>query len=45
MKRFNCVETTAMLVCEQISSDSFKNEITLKLYVQINDWCSIVTVI
>ena len=34
-----------MLVCKQISSNSFKNEITYKLYVQINDWCLIVIVI
>ena len=33
MKPFNCGETPAIL----ISSNSFKNEITYKLYVQTND--------
>ena len=40
MKPFNCVETIAMLECKQISSNSFKNEITFKLfnytYIDIN---------
>ena len=31
MKWFNCVETIAILVCNQISSNSFKNEIIDKL--------------
>ena len=29
---FNCLETIAILVYKQISSDSFKNEITYKLF-------------
>ena len=45
MKPFNCVETIAILMCKQMSSNSFENEITYKVftykhafnYVQIND--------
>ena len=33
------VETVAIQVSKQISSDSFKNEITYKLCAQTNDWC------
>ena len=33
------VETIAILVHKQISSNSFKNEITYKLGVQTNDSC------
>ena len=41
MKSFNCVETIAIQVWKQISSDSFENEInykqfTFKSYVHIN---------
>ena len=40
MEQFNCVETTAILVCKQISSNSFKNEITNNLlyimYISLN---------
>ena len=32
MKRFNSVETIVKLVCKQISSNSFKNESTKKLF-------------
>ena len=27
-----CLETIAILVCKQISSNSFKNEVTYKLF-------------
>ena len=41
MKPFNHVESTAILACKQINSNSFKNEIsykifTRKLYVHIH---------
>ena len=50
MKAFNCIETIELLVFKQISSNSFKNKITYKLFtyqeyvypfkcVEINDWC------
>ena len=39
------VEVVSVLVCGQIGSDSFKNEITYKLYMQTIDWCWIVAVI
>ena len=52
---FKCVETITILECKQISSNLFKNEITLKLstyksyvypfkYVQTNHLCYIVIV-
>ena len=36
MKPFNSVETIAILVCKQISSNSFNDEITYKLCA--NKW-------
>ena len=38
LKPFNYVKIIAILVCQQISSISLKNEITYKLCVQKNDW-------
>ena len=32
LKSFNCVETIAILMCKQINSYSFQNEITYKLF-------------
>ena len=32
MKPFNCVETIVILVCKQICSNTFKNEITDKIF-------------
>ena len=31
LEPFNCVKTTVILVCKQISSDSFKNKITYRV--------------
>ena len=31
LKPFECIKTIAILVCKQVSSNSFKNEITVKL--------------
>ena len=31
LELFNCVQTIVILVCKQISSDSFQNKITNKL--------------
>ena len=31
-KPFNCWETIALILCKQISSNLFKNEITYKLF-------------
>ena len=31
LEPFNCVQTIVILVCKQISSESFKNKITYKL--------------
>ena len=36
LKSFNCAEIIAILVCKQISFNSFKNEITYKLCA--NKW-------
>ena len=36
LKPFNCVKTIAKLVCKQISSNTFKNEITDKLISNIS---------
>ena len=42
MKPFNCIESIGLLVCKQISSNSFKNEIIDKLirhimYIDLNE--------
>ena len=33
MKASNCVESIAILVCKQISSNSFKNKITDEVFI------------